>query len=251
MNNKDVKKTVKKAYSKIATGSDSSCCSCGCTSNSSQTTKRISKEIGYSDDEINAVPEANLGLGCGNPTALGKIKEGDVVLDLGSGAGFDCFLASKKVGKTGKVIGVDMTEEMVNKAKGIAKKNGYVNVEFRLGDIENLPVESGTVDVIISNCVINLASDKSAVFKEAYRVLKKGGRMFVSDIVLLEELKDEQKNDDDLLSGCVAGALLKQDYLEKIEQAGLKVRILSEDKKISETQYHGLALESIKIEATK
>jgi len=146
---------------------------------------------------------------------------------------------------------VDMTEEMVNKAKGIAKKNGYVNVEFRLGDIENLPVESGTVDVIISNCVINLASDKSAVFKEAYRVLKKGGRMFVSDIVLLEELKDEQKNDDDLLSGCVAGALLKQDYLEKIEQAGLKVRILSEDKKISETQYHGLALESIKIEATK
>jgi arsenite methyltransferase len=190
-------------------------------------------------------------LGCGNPTALGKIVEGDVVLDLGSGAGFDCFLASKKVGKTGKVIGVDMTEEMVNKAKGIAKKNGYVNVEFRLGDIEELPVESGTVDVIISNCVINLAPDKSAVFKEAYRVLKKGGRMYVSDIVLLEELKDEQKNDDDLLSGWVAGALLKQDYLKKIEQAGLKVKILSEDKAISETQYHGLALESIKIEATK
>src|SRR5665647_2138326 len=237
MNNKDVKKTVKKAYSKIATGSDS-CCSCGCTSNDSQTAKKISKEIGYSDDEMNAVPEANLGLGCGNPTALGKIKEGDVVLDLGSGAGFDCFLASKKVGKTGKVIGVDMTEEMVNKAKGIAKKNGYVNVEFRLGDIEDLPVESGTVDVIISNCVINLAPDKSVVFKEAYRVLKKGGRMYVSDIVLLEELRDEQKNDDDLLSGCVAGALLKEDYLKKIEQAGLKVKILSEDKAISETQYH-------------
>jgi arsenite methyltransferase len=250
MKNKDVKKTVKKAYSKIATGSDS-CCSCGCTGNGSQTAKRISKEIGYSDDEMNAVPEANLGLGCGNPTALGKIKEGDVVLDLGSGAGFDCFLASKKVGKTCKVIGVDMTEEMVNKAKGLAEKNGYANVEFRLGDIEDLPVEGGTIDVIISNCVINLAPDKSKVFKEAYRVLKTGGRMYVSDIVLLEELSEVQRNDEDLLSGCVAGALLKQDYIEKIKQAGLKVRVLSEDVDISKTQYNGLALESIKIEAAK
>ena len=250
MKNKDVKKTVKKAYSKIATGSDS-CCSCGCTCNDSQTAKRISKEIGYSDDEMNAVPEANLGLGCGNPTALGKIKEGDVVLDLGSGAGFDCFLASKKVGKTGKVIGVDMTEEMVNKAKGLAKKHGYANVEFRLGDIEDLPVEGGTIDVIISNCVINLAPDKSKVFKEAYRVLKTGGRMYVSDIVLLRELSEAQRNDEELLSGCVAGALLKQDYIEKIKQAGLKVRVLSEDIDISKTQYNGLALESIKIEATK
>lgn len=250
MKNKDVKKTVKKAYSKIATGSDS-CCSCGCTGNDSQTAKRISKEIGYSDDEMNAVPEANLGLGCGNPTALGKIKEGDVVLDLGSGAGFDCFLASKKVGKTGKVIGVDMTEEMVNKAKGLAKKNGYANVEFRLGDIEDLPVESGTIDVIISNCVINLAPDKSKVFKEAYRVLKTGGRMYVSDIVLLEELSEEQRNDEELLSGCVAGALLKQDYIERIKQAGLRVRVLSEDVDISKTQYNGLALESVKIEAVK
>ena len=200
---------------------------------------------------MNAVPEANLGLGCGNPTALGKIKEGDVILDLGSGAGFDCFLASKKAGKTGKVIGVDMTEEMVNKAKGLAKKNGYANVEFRLGDIEDLPVESGTIDVIISNCVINLAPDKSKVFKEAYRVLKTEGRMYVSDIVLLEELSEEQRNDEELLSGCVAGALLKQDYIEKIKQAGLKVRVLSEDIDISKTQYNGLALESIKIEATK
>jgi len=250
MKNKDVKKTVKKAYSKIATGSDSFC-SCGCTCNDSQTAKRISKEIGYSDDEMNAVPEANLGLGCGNPTALGKIREGDVVLDLGSGAGFDCFLASKKVGKTGKVIGVDMTEEMVDKAKGLAKKHGYANVEFRLGDIEDLPVEGGTVDVIISNCVINLAPDKSKVFKEAYRVLKTGGRMYVSDIVLLRELSEEQRNDEELLSGCVAGALLKQDYIEKIKQAGLKVRVLSEDIDISKTQYNGLALESIKIEATK
>jgi len=227
MKNKDVKKTVRMAYSKIATSDTYSCCSCGCTGSGSQTAKRISKEIGYSDDEMNAVPEANLGLGCGNPTALGKISEGDVVLDLGSGAGFDCFLASKKVGKMGKVIGVDMTVEMVNKAKGLAKEYGYTNVEFRLGDIEDLPVESGTVDVIISNCVINLAPDKSKVFEEAYRVLKKGGKMYVSDIVLLEELSDDQKNDDALLSGCIAGALLKQDYVEKIRQAGLKVRILS------------------------
>jgi ubiquinone/menaquinone biosynthesis C-methylase UbiE len=200
---------------------------------------------------MNAVPEVNLGLGCGNPTALGKIKEGAVVLDLGSGAGFDCFLASKKVGKTGKVIGVDMTEEMVNKAKGLAKKHGYANVDFRLGDIEDLPVEGGTIDVIISNCVINLAPDKSKVFKEAYRVLKTGGRMYVSDIVLLQELSEEQRNDKELLSGCVAGALLKQDYIEKIKQAGLKVRVLSEDVDISKTQYNGLALESIKIEAAK
>jgi SAM-dependent methyltransferase len=250
MNDKDVKKTVKKAYSKIATGSKS-CCSCGCTGSNSQAAKRISKEIGYSDDEMNAVPEANLGLGCGNPSAFGKIKEGDVVLDLGSGAGFDCFLASKKVCNTGKVIGVDMTEEMVNKAKGIAKKNGYANVEFRLGDIEELPVESDTIDIIISNCVINLAPDKSKVFKEAYRVLKTGGRMYVSDIVLLQELSEEQRNDEELLSGCVAGALLKQDYIEKIKQAGFKVRVLSEDVDISKTQYNGLALESLKIEAAK
>jgi ubiquinone/menaquinone biosynthesis C-methylase UbiE len=144
-----------------------------------------------------------------------------------------------------------MTEEMVDKAKGLAKKHGYANVEFRLGDIEDLPVEGGTVDVIISNCVINLAPDKSKVFKEAYRVLKTGGRMYVSDIVLLRELSEEQRNDEELLSGCVAGALLKQDYIEKIKQAGLKVRVLSEDIDISKTQYNGLALESIKIEATK
>jgi SAM-dependent methyltransferase len=250
MKDKDVKKTVKKAYSKIATGSNS-CCSCGCTGADSQVAKRISKEIGYSEAEMNVVPEANLGLGCGNPTALGQIKEGDVVLDLGSGGGFDCFIASRKVGKTGKVIGVDMTEEMVNKAKGLAKKNGYANVEFRLGDIEDLPVESGTIDVVISNCVINLAPDKSKVFKEAYRVLKTGGRMYVSDIVLLQELSEEQRNDEELLSGCVAGALLRQDYIEKIKQAGLKVRVLSEDVDISKTQYNGLALESIKIEAAK
>jgi len=251
---KKVKQIIKKAYAEVALKSESGsccCCSCGCSSQNNQSANQISKSIGYSDEEINTVPEANLGLGCGNPTVLGNIKEGYTVLDLGSGAGFDCFLAVKKVGKSGKVIGVDMTKEMVNKAKAISKKYGYTNVEFRLGDIENLPVESGSVDVIISNCVINLAPDKSKVFDEAYRVLKSGGKMYVSDIVLLKELDEKQKNDKELISGCVAGALLKQDYLGKIAQSGFKVKILSEDKEISERQYQGIALESLKLEATK
>ena len=251
MKKKDVKKTVKKAYSKIATNSNSSCCQCGCGTLDEQTVKKLSKSIGYSEEEMNAVPEGNLGLGCGNPTAFGNIKEGDTVLDLGSGAGFDCFLASRKVGKIGKVIGLDMTEEMIAKARILAKEHGYSNVEFRLGDIEKMPLDDNSVNVIISNCVINLAPDKSKVFKEAYRVLKSGGKMYVSDIVLLGKLTDEQLNDEDLLSGCVAGALLKQDYIEKIKQAGFKVRVLSEDVDISKTQYNGLALESIKIEAAK
>ena len=252
LKDKEIKQVVKKAYAKVASKDDSGCCcSCGCGSQDDQDATQISKSIGYSDEEINAVPEANLGLGCGNPTVLGSIKEGDTVLDLGSGAGFDCFLAVKKVGKSGKVIGVDMTDEMVDKAKSIAKKYNYSNVEFRLGDIENLPVETGSVDVIISNCVINLAPDKSKVFNEAYRVLKNGGKMYVSDIVLLKELDEKQKNDNELISGCVAGALLKQDYLNKIEQSGFDVKILSEDTEISERQYQGIALESLKLEATK
>jgi len=251
LKNKDIKNTVKQAYGKIAAQSSAgaSCCSCGCGGQNDA--QEISKSIGYSDAELNVVPEANLGLGCGNPTALGNLKEGNIVLDLGSGAGFDSFLAAKKVGASGKVIGVDMTEEMVNKAKSLAAKYGYSNVEFRLGDIENLPVESGSVDVVISNCVINLAPDKARVFGEAYRVLRSGGRMYVSDIVLLKELGDEQKNDSELLCGCVAGALLKEDYIREIEQAGFEVKVLAEDTEISERQYNGIALESLKLEATK
>lgn len=252
MDDKEVKQIVKKAYAKVAVQNKSSCgCNCSCSPQTTQNAAQISKNIGYSDEDVNAVPDANLGLGCGNPTALGNINEGDTVLDLGSGAGFDCFLAAKKVGASGKVMGVDMTEEMINRAKAIAKKNGYTNVEFRLGDIETLPIETGSIDVIISNCVINLAPDKSKVFNEAYRVLKSGGKMYVSDIVLLKELGETQKNDVDLLSGCVAGALLKEEYLSKINQSGFEVKILSEDKNISERQYHGIALESLKLEATK
>jgi len=248
VNKKQVKKTVKEAYSKVAKGG--SCCSCGCTGDS-KTAEKISRNIGYSNKDLKAVPGANLGLGCGNPTALGKIRRGDVVLDLGSGAGMDCFIASRKVGKSGKVIGVDMTDEMVKRSRSLAKKYGYSNVEFRLGDIEDLPVDDDSIDVIISNCVINLAPDKDKVFREARRVLRDGGRMYVSDIVLLEELSKEQKGDKDLLSGCVAGALLKKDYIEKIEKAGFNVRVISEDTEISKAQYNGIALESLKVEATK
>jgi len=245
MKEKEVKQTVKKAYARIAREGRSCCCG------DSKEVKNISKSIGYSAEELSEVPEANLGLGCGNPTAFGNINEGYVVLDLGSGAGLDSFLAAKKVGKTGKVVGVDMTEDMIKKARALAKKYGMSNVEFRLGDIEKLPVENDSVDVVISNCVINLAPDKLKVFKEAYRVLKNGGKMYVSDIVLLKELSEEHRNDKELLCSCVAGALLKQDYIDKIKQAGFKVKIIAEDKDISKRQYGGIALESLKVEAIK
>jgi arsenite methyltransferase len=241
MESEKVKAIVREKYSKIAMGE--SCCSC---SNS----KDISKSIGYSDEEMGHVPEANLGLGCGNPTALAEIKDGDTVLDLGCGAGFDAFLAARRVG-SGKVIGVDMTPAMLEKAKENAAKYGVENVEFKLGDIEELPIADESIDIVISNCVINLAPDKDRVFSEAYRVLKKGGRLFASDIVLLEELSPEQKSNPELLSGCVAGALVKDDYISKLEKSGFEVKILHEDKEISNEQYNGINLESLKFEALK
>jgi ubiquinone/menaquinone biosynthesis C-methylase UbiE len=177
--------------------------------------------MGYSDDEMKQVPEgANLGLGCGNPVAIASLNPGEVVLDLGSGTGFDAFLAVRKVGKEGRVIGVDMTDEMLKKARENAKKGGFDNVEFRKGDIEDLPLAEEEVDVVISNCVINLAPDKEKVFRETYRVLKPGGRLMVSDVALTKPLPDEIKNDDELLSGCVAGAILKEDYLNLLKKAG-------------------------------
>jgi arsenite methyltransferase len=244
MNKTTIKKIVKEKYKKIAESGSS--CGCGC-----KTAKNISKSIGYTDKEMEMVDEANLGLGCGNPLAFGKIKKGDTVLDLGSGAGLDAFLAAKRVGDKGKVIGVDMTKEMIKKAKANAKKQNITNVEFILGEIEKLPLKNDSVDMIITNCVINLTPDKLKTFSEAYRVLKPGGKIYLSDIVLLEELSDAQKNDKDLLCGCVAGALLKQDYLEKIKKAGFKVKVLKENKKISKEQYDGIALESLTVELTK
>jgi len=223
MKKEEVKKTVREGYAQVAKSS-SSCCapqsSCGCSSNVSTD---LSKRIGYSDQDIESVPEgANLGLGCGNPIALASLKQGEFVLDLGSGAGFDCFLAANIVGKTGKVIGVDMTPEMIERARENARKGGYKNVEFRLGEIETLPLADNSVDVIISNCVINLSPEKDKVFSDAYRVLKPGGRLMVSDIVLLRELPDSIKKSVAAYIGCVAGASKKDDYLKNIKAAGFK-----------------------------
>ncbi len=243
-----VKQTVKEQYSDIASMNENCGCGCGCADNDAQA---ISKFIGYSDEELEAAGDSNLGLGCGNPVGMSKIKKGDTVLDLGSGAGIDCFLASKKVGSKGKVIGVDFTEKMTEKAKANAKKANVDNVEFRQGDIEKLPVDDNSIDVIISNCVINLAPDKEKVFKEAYRVLKPGGKMFVSDIVLLEELSEEQRNDPMLIAGCVGGALMKDEYIEIAKSANFDITILNEDKDISKEQYQSIPLESLLIEATK
>ena len=244
MDDKDIKNIVKKRYHEVA---EKRCCCVGNTVSDAE----IAQAIGYKDDEIKDFTDANLGLGCGNPTALGEIQEGEVVLDLGSGPGLDCFLAAKKVGVNGTVIGVDMTEAMIKKAQENAKRYGFNNVEFRLGDIDELPVDSNSIDVIISNCVINLAPNKHKVFKEAYLVLKDIGRLYVSDIVLLAELTDEQRQDEDLIAGCVGGALLKQDYLKIIYEAGFSVKELSENTTISKIQYQGLALESLSVVATK
>lgn len=244
-NNKEI---VKKGYSKIASD-NSGCCSCQCGTNDNS--EEIARQVGYSKEETEKYSDANMGLGCGNPVALSKINPGDVVVDLGCGGGFDSFLASEKVGEKGKVIGIDMTKEMIDKARKNAEKNNIENVEFSLGEIESLPLEDNSVDKIISNCVINLSEDRDKVFSEAYRVLKPGGATYVSDIVLLEPLTEEQKNDENLLVGCVAGALLKKDYIQKIKNAGFEVNILGEDKEISKKQYSGIKLESLKIEAVK
>lgn len=242
----DIKKIVKNKYSKVAkTG-----CFCQCNKKAVDA-KTIALNIGYSEKELKDAGSANLGLGCGNPVALSDIKIGETIIDLGSGAGIDCFLAAKKTGPKGKVIGIDFSKDMVELASKNAKKLGLKNIEFIKADIEKLPLENDSADAIISNCVINLAPSKEKVFKEAYRVLKKGGRMFVSDIVLLKGLSEEQKKDKELISGCVAGALLKKDYLKIIKDAGFKTEILGEDKKISKEQYQGIPLESLKVKAIK
>lgn len=220
MNNKKTQKIVREAYGKIAQGQEG----CGCNSSTcGADTKQFAKSIGYSEEELKAIPEeANLALSCGNPTALASLKEGEVVLDLGSGAGFDCFLAASKVGQNGKVIGVDMTPEMIEKARENAKKNSIENVEFRLGEIENLPVADNSIDVVISNCVINLSADKPKVFKEVYRVLKPGGRIAISDISLLKQLPKKIQQSIEAYVGCVGGAILIDEYKKIVEASGLK-----------------------------
>jgi len=230
MEHGEIRKAVRDGYGQIAKNSGSCCLPGVSCCGSVSSVEKISQGIGYTPEEMQAVPEgANLGLGCGNPVALASIKEGETVLDLGSGAGFDAFLAARAVGKSGRVIGVDMTPEMLDKARGNARKGGYGNVEFRLGEIENLPAADCTVDIIISNCVINLSPDKERVFREAFRVLKPGGRLMVSDIVLLNRLSAALKESIEAYVGCVAGAVMKEDYLRAIREAGfVDIKIVGE-----------------------
>lgn len=221
LSDKKIKGIVQERYSQIAKQNSSCCVQSESCCGPSDMAKHIGKAIGYGEEELKSVPEnANLGLGCGNPVALASLRKGEIVLDLGAGAGFDCFLAAKRVGDKGKVIGVDMTKEMVEKAKKNARKGHYENVEFRLGEIENLPLETESVDVIISNCVINLSPEKRRVFQEAFRVLKPGGRLMISDLVLLKELPESIRESAQAYTGCIAGAVRKEAYINLIREAG-------------------------------
>jgi len=253
----EIRKIVREGYAKAVT-QRTSCCSSGSCCGGAGQSETISKKVGYSDAEMNAVPEgANLGFGCGNPVALASLKEGDMVLDLGSGAGFDAFLAAQRVGKTGRVIGVDMTPEMLKKARANAEKGGYKNVEFRSGEIEKLPIEDSSIDVIISNCVINLSPDKEAVFQEAYRVLKSGGRLMVSDLVLVKELPAALKESVEAYVGCLAGAIKKEEYLKFITMAGFQnVEVISQSSYPMDAMFEHFkdaagAIASIKVSAVK
>ncbi len=225
LTNEQIHSEVRKTYGDIAEGRADSCCGGGspCGPTSKGDMDQRSRVLGYSDQELKEVPEgANLGLGCGNPRAIASIQEGETVLDLGSGAGFDAFLAAKQVGSTGRVIGVDMTHEMLAQARKNAKAGDYANVEFRLGEIENLPLPDNSVDVIISNCVINLSPDKGRVFEEAFRVLKPGGRLAVSDIVARAGMPENIQRDMALYTGCVAGASTVPDLETDLRNAGFR-----------------------------
>jgi arsenite methyltransferase len=212
-----IKDIVKERYALVAEGSASCGSLCGCTDNA----QGLALSFGYSADELSTLPEgANLGLSCGNPQALAALEPGEVVLDLGSGAGFDCLLAARKVGPTGRVIGVDMTDAMLEKARANAQKSGLVNVEFRKGEIEALPVEDASIDVVISNCVLNLVPDKDRAFREIRRVLKPGGRLAVADMAWEVEPPTSVRNDLEALVGCIGGALVLDDYLARLTRAG-------------------------------
>ena len=220
-NSETLKTAVRLAYADIALGRTAGCCSgggcCGTTPDI------VPNDMGYSDEERRSVPEgADLGLGCGNPQTIARLREGERVVDLGSGAGFDAFLAARRVGPSGLVIGVDMTEEMVSKARTNALKTNATNVEFRVGEIEHLPVADASVDVIMSNCVINLSTDKPAVFREAFRVLVPGGRLAVSDIVAIKELPSSISADLEAYTGCISGAAPVSEIVRMLKQVGFQ-----------------------------
>jgi SAM-dependent methyltransferase len=228
MEESKIRKYVRDRYAGIAK-QGGSCCDPGAACGGG-VPEAAGLKIGYSEEDLQSAPQgANLGLGCGNPIALASLKEGETVLDLGSGAGFDCFLAAREVGPAGSVIGVDMTPEMIEKARGNARKGGYRNVEFRLGEIERLPAADGSVDAVISNCVINLSTAKESVFAEAYRVLKPGGRVMISDLVLSRDLPEGLARSLAAYAGCIAGAIRKDDYIHLLEKAGFRdVRVVQE-----------------------
>jgi len=232
--NKDkIRQAVQTSYGKVAQTGGSGCCSTSscCAPDKAATAATTSVRLGYSKQDVSSVPEgANMGLGCGNPQAIASLKPGETVLDLGSGGGFDCFLAARAVGEKGRVIGVDMTPEMVSKARANVAKTEFRNVEFRLGEIEHLPVADNSVDVIISNCVINLSPEKQQVFDDALRVLRSGGRLAVSDVVATAELPEEVKNDLVLHCGCLAGASVISDVEAMLRRSGFRdIRIQPKD----------------------
>lgn len=253
MDDTNVKTAVKEAYGRIAQGRNGCGCNCGGGSTRAEETAR---SIGYSDRELDQAPAgANLGLGCGNPMAITDLQPGERVLDLGSGAGFDCFLAADAVGATGLVIGVDMTPAMIDKARHNAHRGGYRQVEFRLGEIEDLPVADGSIDAVISNCVINLAPDKERVFREAQRVLRPGGRMMVADIVLTGDLPEDVRNSETAYVDCVAGAAPQREYLAIVKAAGfqeIEIMNTAADPGANGDQHSGsLPIASITIRAVK
>jgi arsenite methyltransferase len=226
MREERIKKMVRESYAKAV--KEVSCCG----------SPEVAKRIGYTEDELKSVPEgARFSFGCGNPTALASLKEGETVVDLGSGGGFDCFLAANKVGEKGKIIGVDMTPDMIDKARENLRKSKHKNIEFRLGEIENLPVADDSADIIISNCVINLSPNKKRVFEEAFRVLKPGGRLMISDIVLLKELPDSVRKSVDAYVQCISGAMMKTEYLRLIRDAGFgEVKVLKQTSSFADAE---------------
>jgi arsenite methyltransferase len=250
LTNQKLKDVIKDRYGKIARGEVTFCCpSCG------PTTTDQCLAVGFTAEDLSLVPEmAILGVGCGNPTALADLKEGETVVDLGSGAGIDVFLAARRVGEHGRVIGVDMTEDMVAKGRQLAQEHGFANVEFRQGDIEHLPVDSATVDVIISNCVINLTPDKLASFKEIHRILKPGGRILIADLVTAGELPPDVRASAAAWADCLAGAMAQEAYLETIRSAGFtEVTVVSEsayEAPGSDERLHGKII-SVKVSACK
>ncbi len=247
----EIRQAVRDKYGSVAQATDTGC---GCSILSCCNPGDVSVALGYSPEQLTAAPEgANMGLGCGNPHAIASLKEGETVLDLGSGGGFDCFLAAQAVGETGRVIGVDVTPEMVSKAHQNGASAGFKNIEFRLGEIENLPVADASVDVIISNCVINLSPEKPRVFREALRVLKPGGRLAISDVVATAQLPDEMKKDLALYAGCVAGAASIDALVDMLRKAGfthIRIQPKDESREFIRDWAPGMRVEDFVVSAT-